>query len=80
MKGTIKFYNDEKGFGFIIPENGGDNIFFHVSQCQEGYDMPQQGDEVEFDVGQGRDGRPAAQKVRPAGEPAAADEDYEDVE
>lgn len=73
--GSIKFYNDEKGFGFIIPmEWGGEDLFFHITQCEEGYD-PAEGDEVTFEIGQGRDGRSAAQEVRPTGNTTSTGDD-----
>lgn len=62
MQGTIKFYNDQKGFGFIVYEGG--ELFFHIRQCQEGY-LPQQDDAVTFQIGEGRDGRSSAIDVAP---------------
>ena len=64
MQGTIKFYNDQKGFGFIVPQDGGDDMFFHVSNCAVGY-LPQQDDVVTYEVGEGRDGRATAIEVSP---------------
>lgn len=61
---TVKFYNDAKGFGFI--QNGQDELFFHITQCVWGY-QPRQGDNVSFQVSQGKDGRPAAVNVWPQG-------------
>ena len=72
MTGSIKFFNDQKGFGFIIQDNGDKEIFFHATQCPEGY-QPQEGDVVEYEIGEGRDGIPAATDVRPAGEEFAAE-------
>ncbi len=66
MLGVVKFYNADKGFGFIVPEDGSDDLFFHITQATEGYE-PQENDEVEFVVGEGRDGRSAAQEVVPTG-------------
>ena len=62
-KGTIKKLMD-KGFGFIT-EEGGEDIFFH-SNSLEGveFNSLSEGQEVEFEKGQGRDGRPAAVNVR----------------
>ena len=60
MEGTVKFYNDQKGFGFITYGDG--DLFFHIRQCEEGY-LPQQDDLVSFDVGEGRDGRSSATNV-----------------
>ena len=62
--GTVKFFNAEKGFGFISREQGED-VFVHFSAIQgEGYKTLQEGQRVEFDVGPGRKG-PEAQNVRP---------------
>ena len=59
-KGTVKFYNASKGFGFITPESG-DDLFFHVSEIPG--DEPQDGDKVEFEIGQGKKG-PCAVSVK----------------
>jgi len=62
MQGSIKFYNDQKGFGFVVTESGED-LFFHISQCDEAYEMPAEGDVVSYELGEGRDGRPVAVNV-----------------
>jgi CspA family cold shock protein len=51
--GTVKFFNDDKGFGFITPENGGQDVFVHVSALQRGGWLSE-GDKVSFEVGQDR--------------------------
>ncbi|MCZ7450850.1 cold-shock protein [Agrobacterium rhizogenes] len=51
--GTVKFFNDDKGFGFITPENGGQDVFVHVSALQRG-DSLREGDKVSFELGQDR--------------------------
>jgi CspA family cold shock protein len=62
--GTVKFFNAEKGFGFISREQG-DDVFVHFSAIQgTGYKTLEEGQRVEFDVGPGRKGD-EAQNVRP---------------
>lgn len=63
MIGIIKKLTD-KGFGFITPIGGGNDVFFHASKV-EGVKFPElhEGEEVEFEIGEGRDGRPAASVV-----------------
>jgi cold shock protein len=51
--GTIKFFNDDKGFGFITPENGGTDVFVHVSALQ-GASSLREGQKVSYDLGQDR--------------------------
>ena len=62
-QGTVKWFNAEKGFGFIQRE-GGEDVFVHFSSIQgEGYRSLEEGQRVEFDVGPGRKGE-EAQNVR----------------
>ena len=50
-KGTVKWFNDSKGFGFIEQEDGGEDVFVHHSTIQaDGYRSLQEGAKVEFDV------------------------------
>ncbi|MBY3134532.1 cold-shock protein [Rhizobium laguerreae] len=51
--GTVKFFNNDKGFGFITPENGGADVFVHVSALQQAGSL-REGDKVSFEVGQDR--------------------------
>lgn len=51
--GTVKFFNDDKGFGFITPEDGGQDVFVHVSALQRGGSL-REGDKVSFEIGQDR--------------------------
>jgi cold shock protein len=63
-RGTVKWFNDEKGFGFITPENGGKDCFVHHSAIQaQGFKSLSEGQAVEFDVVQGQKG-PAAENVQ----------------
>jgi cold shock protein len=62
--GTVKWFNPEKGYGFIEREDG-DDVFVHYSAIQmDGYRNLEEGQRVEFDVGPGRKGE-EAQNVRP---------------
>jgi len=51
--GTVKFFNDENGFGFITPETGGQDVFVHVSALEAGSSL-REGDKVTFELGQDR--------------------------
>ena len=56
MQGTVKFFNDDRGFGFISRE-GGDDLFVHISNVAGGSDATlTEGQTVEFEVGPGRKG------------------------
>ena len=64
-QGTVKWFNAEKGFGFITPADGGQDLFVHFSAIQtDGYRSLDEGQPVEFEVGQGAKG-PQAEQVRP---------------
>jgi CspA family cold shock protein len=61
--GTVKWFNDAKGFGFITPEGGDKDCFVHHSAiAMEGFRTLAEGDRVEFDIVQGAKG-PAAENV-----------------
>lgn len=62
--GTVKFFNNDKGFGFITPTSGEKDVFVHYSNLTgDGYKSLDEGQQVEFDLAQGRKG-PEAQNVR----------------
>ena len=64
-KGTVKWFNDSKGFGFICPDEGGNDLFVHHSEIQaSGFKSLKEGQSVEYEVGQGKKG-PCATKVKP---------------
>jgi CspA family cold shock protein len=65
--GVVKWYNPEKGFGFIAPEGGGKDVFLHVSAVEfAGHGDPYEGDRISYDVDKGRDGRESAINLRKA--------------
>jgi len=65
--GTVKWFNDQKGFGFITPEGGAKDCFVHHSAIQgSGFKSLTEGEKVEFDVVQGQKG-PAAENVTKVG-------------
>jgi cold shock protein len=64
-QGTVKWFNGDKGFGFIAREGGGDDVFVHFSAIQaSGFRTLDENQKVEFDVKQGPKG-PQAENVRP---------------
>ena len=62
--GVVKFFNNDKGFGFITPSTGEKDVFVHFSNVVgDGFKSLEDGQQVEFDVAEGRKG-PEAQNVR----------------
>ena len=63
--GTFKWFNDAKGFGFITPDEGGEDLFAHFSSVQtQGFKTLKEGQKVSFDVVQGPKGKQAS-NIRP---------------
>ena len=64
-KGTVKWFNDQKGYGFITPEEGGKDLFVHHTNIiGEGYKSLAEGQTVEFNVGQGPKGEHATEVTK----------------
>jgi len=64
--GTVKWFNASKGYGFITPDGGGEDLFVHFSEIKtEGYATLDEGQKVNFEIGQGKKG-PCATNVVPA--------------
>ena len=64
--GTVKWFNATKGYGFITPTNGGDDVFAHYSAIEmEGYKTLKEGQQVEFEIQDGPKG-PQASHIRAA--------------
>ena len=63
--GSVKWFDTKKGFGFIAPDDGSDELFVHYSEIKaEGFATLEEGQKVEFEVGQGKKG-PCATSVIP---------------
>ena len=63
--GTVKWFNPVKGFGFIVPDDGSDDAFVHISAVEQaGLSSLNEGQKVEFDLQPGRNGRMAAADLK----------------
>ncbi len=63
-KGTVKWFNDSKGFGFISQENGDDVFVHHTAIQSQGFKSLAEGEQVEFEVEQGEKGSKASNVVK----------------
>ncbi len=64
--GTIKWFSEKKGYGFILPDDGSNELFVHHSKIQsQGRVSLEKGQKVEYETGTGEKGRPCAVNVRP---------------
>jgi len=64
-KGTVKWFNNQKGYGFIAPEDGSGDAFVHISAVQQaGMHGLDEGQTIEFDLIEGRNGKYAAENLR----------------
>lgn len=68
IAGTLKTWHEDRGFGFIRPDDGGRDLFVHISAFSPGASRPTVGEKLQFDLGAGRDGKPQAVRVRRPGE------------
>jgi CspA family cold shock protein len=65
IRGTVKFFNTTKGFGFISPDGGGKDAFVHISAVQRsGLESLYENDKVEYDLESGRDGKESAVNLK----------------
>ncbi len=63
--GTVKWFNATKGYGFIEPEEGGNDVFVHISAVERaGMQSLREGQKVEFEIAPGRDGRSSAEELK----------------
>jgi CspA family cold shock protein len=65
--GTVKWFNNQKGYGFIQPEEGGADVFVHISAVEKaGLATLKEGQKISFETERGRNGKIAATNLRPS--------------
>ena len=63
--GTVKFFNADKGYGFIQPDDGSQDVFLHISDVQRaGLMEPREGDKLEYDLQRGQQGKTSAGNLK----------------
>ena len=63
--GTVKWFNTQKGYGFIAPDDGGKDAFVHITAVEQaGWDDLREGQKVSFDIESGRDGKQSAVNLK----------------
>ena len=66
MQGKVKWFNNKRGYGYIIPEEGKGDVFVHWRGIEmEGFKSLDEGQAVEFELGESPDGKPCAIRVKP---------------
>ena len=64
-KGTVKWFNATKGYGFITPENGGQDVFVHISAVERaGLDNLRDGQKVSYELVRGKNGKSSAENLQ----------------
>lgn len=67
MRGTVKWFNATKGYGFIAPEGGAKDIFVHITEVQKAnFPTLNEGEIIEFDLAMGKNGRESAANLKKA--------------
>jgi len=65
MRGTVKWFNPQKGYGFIAPEGGGADVFVHISAVERaGFDSLNENQKVEYELVTGRNGKISAENLK----------------
>jgi CspA family cold shock protein len=79
QQGTVKYFNSKRGYGFITPDDGGEDFFVHITALQRaGLAAPDKGDHFAFDEDLGRDGRTRAINLRRIESATMTPEDFGD--